>query len=251
MQADSMLPQPGEVQAWDRYAYGYNSPLKYSDPTGHYVCWGEDCSYRMAPIHESAVLQVDLSYSPIKQFDHFAKGEKGIMACAIAAGIGAGSSWEDMAKAAIDNGYDPKYGMQPSQAAKAYAERYGANNVSSYKTYTLSEMYYALKAGKVVIVDMLVDANTYQPSLDNSVSHFARIIGIDWNRQVVYIENTLPGVNYWTLTFAQFVEVWYNPEKNAKIVPTGFNKDLYAEAVDYWAVVINPINQIHGYLSPL
>jgi len=34
--ADSIVPEPGEPQALNRYAYVLNNPLKYIDPSGHY-----------------------------------------------------------------------------------------------------------------------------------------------------------------------------------------------------------------------
>ena len=34
-QADSIIPQPGNPLAWDRYAYVLNNALRYIDPTGH------------------------------------------------------------------------------------------------------------------------------------------------------------------------------------------------------------------------
>ncbi len=34
-QADTMVPGAGNSQAWDRYAYANNDPVKYSDPSGH------------------------------------------------------------------------------------------------------------------------------------------------------------------------------------------------------------------------
>ncbi len=34
-QADSVVPDPENPQALNRYSYVYNNPLKYSDPTGH------------------------------------------------------------------------------------------------------------------------------------------------------------------------------------------------------------------------
>jgi RHS repeat-associated protein len=39
LSADSIVPNPGDPQAWDRYAYSYGNPVKYIDPTGH---WSED-----------------------------------------------------------------------------------------------------------------------------------------------------------------------------------------------------------------
>jgi RHS repeat-associated protein len=38
LQADSLIPEPGNPQAWDRYAYSYGNPVKYIDPTGHRTC---------------------------------------------------------------------------------------------------------------------------------------------------------------------------------------------------------------------
>jgi RHS repeat-associated protein len=34
-QADTLIPEPGNPMALDRYAYVMNNPLKYTDPTGH------------------------------------------------------------------------------------------------------------------------------------------------------------------------------------------------------------------------
>ncbi len=38
VQADTLIPQPGNPQAWDRYAYVENNPLRYTDPSGHEFC---------------------------------------------------------------------------------------------------------------------------------------------------------------------------------------------------------------------
>jgi len=38
VQADSIVPGIGDSQAWDRYAYVFNNPIKYNDPTGYRTC---------------------------------------------------------------------------------------------------------------------------------------------------------------------------------------------------------------------
>ena len=40
IQADALIPSPGNFMAWDRYAYVMNSPVRYSDPSGHCVIEG-------------------------------------------------------------------------------------------------------------------------------------------------------------------------------------------------------------------
>jgi RHS repeat-associated protein len=46
VQADTLIPEASQgTQAWDRYAFVNNNPVRYNDPTGHDVgCAGEDLS---------------------------------------------------------------------------------------------------------------------------------------------------------------------------------------------------------------
>lgn len=36
-QPDSLIPEPGNPIAWNRYAYVYNNPVNYTDSTGHFI----------------------------------------------------------------------------------------------------------------------------------------------------------------------------------------------------------------------
>ncbi len=42
VQADTIVPQPANPMAWDRYAYGLNNPVRYVDPSGNMVTEGID-----------------------------------------------------------------------------------------------------------------------------------------------------------------------------------------------------------------
>jgi hypothetical protein len=40
LQPDSLIPDPSNPQAWNRYSYGLNNPSRYTDPSGHKACDG-------------------------------------------------------------------------------------------------------------------------------------------------------------------------------------------------------------------
>ena len=39
MQPDTIIPSPSNPQDWNRYVYVRNTPIRYSDPTGHKSCY--------------------------------------------------------------------------------------------------------------------------------------------------------------------------------------------------------------------
>ena len=41
-QPDTIVPDPGNPQDWDRYSYALNNPVRYSDPSGHASCSGSN-----------------------------------------------------------------------------------------------------------------------------------------------------------------------------------------------------------------
>ncbi len=50
VQADTIVPDPADPQDLNRYAYVRNSPLNYTDPSGHAICVDEECSLVFHPV---------------------------------------------------------------------------------------------------------------------------------------------------------------------------------------------------------
>jgi hypothetical protein len=47
--ADTIVPEPGQPQDFNRYSYVQNNPLRYIDPSGHRICEGLDCEEPEVP----------------------------------------------------------------------------------------------------------------------------------------------------------------------------------------------------------
>ncbi len=135
--------------------------------------------------------------------------------------------------------YRPMTGIQPTELARAVqAAGYKA---AAYDRLSLVDLYQALANGKIVVVDLLVQGGSEIPS-DNppTYSHFARVLGIDLIRQVIYIENTLNPAqgSYWTLSLPAFLSAWQFPETQATFQPSRVDPSVVEENVTQWALVI-------------
>jgi RHS repeat-associated protein len=59
LSADTLIPQPGNAQAWDRYAYVMNNALKYIDPSGHTsACAGPNADPECATAKKPAITKL-------------------------------------------------------------------------------------------------------------------------------------------------------------------------------------------------
>ena len=230
-------------------AYGQvalSAPPSTFSPTGNTsVRQNEPVAYDIANTLTSRVVQVDLTqYPKISQFTDIDSSAQGFgrEACGLVAAAAAlgGNDWiplvGEIARAAGKD-YSAEAGIQPSKYVAALQKVFGAENVTAMNASTLDELYQALQAGKIVIVDIKVNATQVLPSADRpTYSHFARVLGMDFANQEIYIANTLEGSSYWTVSLADFEKAWELPETSASRVPDPKN----AEAVTYWAVVLNP-----------
>jgi hypothetical protein len=193
----------------------------------------------------SRVVQIDLAqYPKISQFTDIDSSARGFgrNACGLVAAAAAlgGNGWVSLVgkiAQAAGKDYSADTGIQPSRYVAALQKVFGAENVTAMNAGTLDELYQALQAGKIVIVDIKVNATRVFPSADRpTYSHFARVLGMDIAKQEIYIANTLEGSAYWTVSLADFEKAWELPETSASLVPD----PKHAEAVTYWAVVLNP-----------
>jgi hypothetical protein len=190
------------------------------------------------------IVQVDLAQHPkISQFrdinssaSGYGKNACGLVAAAAALG---GKDWQvlvdKIAQAAGEN-YSRNKGIQPSKYSAALQAVLGVENVSAQDNGTLGDLYRALEAERVVIVDIKVNAFRKVPStLRPHYAHFARVLGMDIDKAEVYLENTLAGGPYWTLPLADFVAAWLRPETTASIILA----PREAEHVTRWSVTLN------------
>jgi RHS repeat-associated protein len=232
---DTIIPQQQGTQAFDRYAYANNSPTRYTDPSGHGAYCGDDYDpgclsddempkYYRAVRHRTGV-DLNTHHSP-DQFAPEIVDAYGNNACGIVAASAAGADASDIATAMGDD-YDNEFGIQPGDYAEALNEVYGDDNVTAGST-TLAEVTEALDKGQIVIVDFLLSIG------DAYVAHFARVLGIDWGEEEIYIEDTLgEGGTYWAFSFDEFdTDYWNNPEGRAT------NRPKTYDTVYNWAVFI-------------
>jgi len=73
IQSDSYVPDKGNPQGLDRYAYVANNPLKYEDSSGH--CWGIASGIRGLPTYGTTCNNLDMALT-IVQSDQASPGER-------------------------------------------------------------------------------------------------------------------------------------------------------------------------------
>ncbi len=190
------------------------------------------------------VVQVDLAHHPkISQYTDidsspsgYGKNACGLVAAAAALG---GADWTSLVATiarAAGKDFNPRTGIQPSKYAAALQDVFGVENVTAKNDDSLGDLYRDLEAGDVVIVDIKVNADKKIPSASKpNYAHFARVLGMDIDKEEIYLENTLTGDPYWTIPLDDFVRVWTRPETTASIILD----HIHAEEVTRWAVVIN------------
>jgi hypothetical protein len=84
VQTDPLVPEPGNPQSLNRYAYVYNNPLKYTDPTGRAICVDDRCDLVWHPVAQRPALRGPTP--PVIKYIHneMVHNARGLVAWAIA-----------------------------------------------------------------------------------------------------------------------------------------------------------------------
>ena len=257
--ADTIVPNPGDPQSLNRYSYVRNNPLKYTDPSGHIYgpdpydpaaleTYGEELSFWSMHYRSRGQYHVRQSHTPVYQYEQAIIDEYGYNSCGLIAAAAAMVSGADLLsemKIIYDNTeenehhtYGADTGIQPSPYAEALKRTYGNNRVAAHNKWNVGALFGSLNAGKVVIVDIQVctyatSGETPTTEHDN-FAHFARVLGIDWQSEEIYLENTLSGAAFWTVSLTAFGDVWQSPETSVRPQL----KDVKSEGVTQWALTI-------------
>ena len=190
------------------------------------------------------VVQGDLDGHPkVSQFDDIDASPSGYgrVACGpIAAAVAlGGDDWpallaEIVATAGDD--YGARTGIQPGPYAAALRRTFGWWDVKARDRTTLGVLYDALASDRIVIVDLKVNDDRVLPSdQPPNYAHFARVLGMDVREGEIYLDNTLHGPSYWTVSLEDFMAAWRLPETSASVVLDAEG----AEGVDRWAVFVD------------
>jgi RHS repeat-associated protein len=59
--ADTIVPEPGQPQDFNRYSYVRNSPVNLVDPNGHAPCVDQECNMLVSPANGNVMGAFHLS----------------------------------------------------------------------------------------------------------------------------------------------------------------------------------------------
>lgn len=206
-------------------------------------------------VNRRSVFQVALAdYPKVSQYADIDSSDHGygLNACGLVAAASAlgGPNWTrlvDEIAVAAGTDYSKYSGIQPNNYESALKKVFGDENVSAMNNASLDNLFAKLQAGKIVIVDIKVNPTLEFPSADPpTYAHFARVIGIDKVKQEIYLQNTLDGAPYWTVSFSDFSAAWDTPETTSSLIADRY----HADPVTNWLVAITP-QPLLGDKNPL
>jgi len=76
--ADTIVPEPSNPQALNRYSYVRNNPVKYIDPSGH--CWGIASGLRSLPTYDVTCNNLDMALTIVQHPEASIEAKAGAVA---------------------------------------------------------------------------------------------------------------------------------------------------------------------------
>jgi RHS repeat-associated protein len=240
---DSLLPDPGSVQGYDRYGYVNGNPILLNDPSGNIACEGWDSDGNCISAQDSPWIVTSVDFDPWA-------GEETIQPQINDCGTWAITAPDSNTTKELDDFianqqkrtpafYDSGGGgLQPSELA-GYAQQFFPNaSVQTMQNTSIEDMYTSLQSGNTVVVDIMVGLNSdnnyvvASPLNTAQFSHFAKVVKVDLARENITLINSVQGGKggLWSIDWRTFFYASSDPEGR-------FTSPLHSsETVNQWTL---------------
>jgi RHS repeat-associated protein len=238
IQADTIIPSPGNPQAWDRYVYANNNPLYYTDPSGHSpACMSTECWKKYGEYAKTQSTKPIIARSSDYPLNNNTQQQQWNDCGPWAASREGKNKYQEL------YGYFPEErymasggGIQPSELEKAVRSTFGNDNVSVTPEIALFDLYLEVYFDKTAVTDIVINESSGSPGNQQTVSgyaHFARVVSVDLTNESITLVNSLhEGTGgTWNLS--------WNEYKNASNNPERFTTPPYEGVNQWWLIISN------------
>jgi len=240
LSADTLIPDPTNPQQYNRYTYTLNSPLNYSDPTGHDGMWCNDpyeggvCGTGGKSVFLPAedipplLSQLDNTSDIPEQnlMPYTSCGETALAMCLQSMGLDESAS--NVTEKALENGWyfpnDPTGVYTSPENLANIANLYGM--VFSGNVNSLEDGYRVLRNAIELGMPIIIDITTDPSNRSQDAAHFVVVWGVDEDGTVYYNdplgehEGIYTGAERRSITSQELEFAWFN-NSDRQLTPSG------------------------------
>jgi RHS repeat-associated protein len=238
IQADTLIPEPGNPLAWDRYAYANNNPLYYTDPSGHSpACMDTECWKKYGEYAKTQSTKPIIARSSDYPLNNNTQQQQWNDCGPWAASREGKNKYQEL----YGNFPEERYmasggGIQPSELEKAARSTFGNDNVSVTPEIALFDLYLEVYFDKTAVTDIVINKSSGSPGNQQTLSgyaHFARVVSVDLTNESITLVNSLyEGTGgTWNLS--------WNEYKNASNNPERLTTRPYEKVNQWWLILSN------------